>query len=663
MKTATWHRAPCLLAWVLGFLAILCVSSCGGGGGGGFSFPTGGAGSVTARPAGLHYERNTVDYPLGQQIEPNAPSSSGGRILRYTVRPALPNGLQIDPTTGIISGTPGVLAAPAIYTVIGSNFEGSATTRLQISVIAKTEPPSNLSFVNQDAEYVLGQPIPPNQPSLSGGDVSSFAVQPALPDGLVIDPVTGVISGTPSRATPRAGFTVTASNGAGSTSTTLQIQVVDLRVPPTSLGYQYSRALYAAGNPILPNYPRSTGGAISAFVVSPLLPAGLSIDEVSGVISGTPSGDQPAIDYLVTGSNEVGSVSTILSITVVVSGTSTSTAPMGVARTSHTATLLPDGRVLVAGGFDDTGTLATAEYFDPGIGVWTGVGPMRDSRFFHTATLLPDGRVLVAGGEYSGGDRATAELFDPATGVWTPTSSMSVARSGHTATLLPNGKVLVAGGFDGVSYLTTAELYDPATGLWTTTGAMSTARSVYTATLLTDGTVLVAGGFIGTGAIAGAEIYDPVAGRWAVTSAMGTARLTHTATLLPNGRVLVAGGFGGGNSLASAELYDPGSGQWTPTAAMSIPRTGDTATLLLDGRVLVAGGYNNSGTLGTAEFYDPAVGLWKMTGPLNSPRYFHTATLLSDGNVLIAGGGRRHRVSRFGGVEGSVGSRRRTRIS
>lgn len=636
MNTATRQRAPRLLAWVIGFLSILCLSACGGGGGG-FSFPTGGAGSVTVAPAGLHYARDTVVYQAGRPIESNAPSSSGGGILRFTVFPALPDGLQIDPTSGIVSGTPRVVAAPAIYTVRGANFEGSVTTRLQISVVAKAEPPSNLSYGNQDAEYALGQPIPPNHPSLSGGDVSGFAVQPVLPDGLVMDPVTGVISGTPSRVAARASFTVTASNSAGSTRTTLQIQVVDLRLPPASLGYQYSRALYSVGNPISPNYPHSAGGAISAFVVSPLLPAGLSIDAVSGVISGTPLGIQNATDYLVTGGNDVGSVSTIVSITVAAAGTSVSTEPMGYARTNHTATLLPNGRVLVAGGYDDTRTLATAESFDPGAGIWSGVGPMHESRFFHTATLLPDGRVLVVGGEYGGGYRATAELFAPATGTWTPTGSMGVARSGHTATLLPNGKVLVAGGFNG-AYLATAELYDPATGQWTATGAMSTARSVDTATLLADGTVVVAGGFGGTGAIASAERYDPAAGLWAATGSMATARLTHTATLLPNGKVLVAGGFGGGTSLASAELYDPGTGLWAPTAAMSTPRTADTATLLFDGRVLVAGGYDNNGNLATTERYDPATAQWAMTGSMNSPRYFHTATLLPDGNVLIAGG-------------------------
>jgi Galactose oxidase, central domain/Putative Ig domain/Kelch motif len=638
MNTATWQRAPRLLASVLGFLAILWLSACGGGGGG-FSFPTGGAGSVTVPPAGLHYDRNAVVYQTGQPIEPNAPSSSGGRILRYTVFPALPDGLQIDPTSGIVSGTPRVPAAPAIYTVRGANFEGSVTARLQISVNARAEPPpSNLSYGNQDAAYTVGQTIPPNHPSLSGGDVSGFAVQPALPDGLVIDPVTGVISGTPTRAAARAGFKVTASNSVGSTSITLQIQVVDLRLPPTSLGYQYSKALYSVGNPISPNYPSSTGGAISLFVASTPLPAGLSIDAVSGVISGTPSSTQAATDFLVTGSNEVGSVTTIVNITVIAGGASILSGSMVSARTNHTATLLPNGRVLVAGGYDDTTTLATAESFDPGVGLWAGVGAMHESRFFHTATLLPDGRVLVAGGEYSGGERASAELFDPATGTWTLTGSMSVARSGHTATLLPNGQVLVAGGFDGASYLATAELYDPASGQWTTTGAMSTARSVFTATPLAGGTVLVAGGFAGTGAIAGAEIYDPAAGRWAATSPMGTARLTHTATLLPNGKVLVAGGFGGGTSLASAELYDPGNGQWTTTGAMSTPRTGDASTLLLDGRVLVAGGYDNNATLGTTERYDPAAGQWTMAGPLKVPRYFHTATLLSDGNVLIAGG-------------------------
>ena len=570
------------------------------------------------------------------------PSHSGGVILRYAVHPALPDGLQIDPTTGIISGTPRAVAAPARYAVTGSNFAGSVTTGLLIAVSAKAEPPANLGFENQNAIYTIGQPIPPNHPSVEGGDVSRFTVQPALPDGLVIDPVTGVISGTPSRLAAPANFTVTASNSAGSTSTVLQIEVRDPpAVAPTSLRYQEPKALYATGRPITPNLPHSTGGPIDTFIVTPTLPLGLSIDASTGVISGTPQGASAAADYTVTGGNAAGSAFATVNIAVVLAGAELPIASMDTARTNHTATLLTLGKVLVAGGYDDSSTLASAALYEPGTGLWTSTGSMSTTRFFHTATLLPDGRVLVAGGEdLTGAFRASAELYDAATGLWTPAGTMSVARSGHTATLLPNGKVLVAGGTDG-SYLATAELYDPVTGQWAATGTMNAARSVFPATQLPDGRVLVAGGTNGS-PLAAAELYDAVSGQWTPTAPLLAARLTDTATLLPDGTVLGAGGNGGnagGGSLATAERYNPTTGAWTATGSMSTGRTGATATLLLDGKVLAAGGYDSSDvTQASMEVYDPSSGLWTASGTMIAARYFHTATLLPSGHVLLVGG-------------------------
>ena len=245
---------------------------------------------------------------------------------------------------------------------------------------------------------------------------------------------------------------------------------------------------------------------------------------------------------------------------------------LSAARYSHTATLLPDGKVLVAGGTEiGVGNLSSAELYDPIAGTWTTTGPMNAARMQHTATLLPNGKVLVAGGNSPA--LPTAELYDPAAGIWTLTNSMSTGRQQHTATLLPNGKVLVAGGNPGtVTPLSSAELYDPAAGTWTTINPMSSLRESHTATLLPNGKVLVAGGYNGTVYLSAAELYDPIAGTWAATGVMTTARNQDTATLLPNGKVLVAGGAAGGGSLASAELYDPAAGAWAPTGPMTIGR-------------------------------------------------------------------------------------------
>jgi hypothetical protein len=259
-------------------------------------------------------------------------------------------------------------------------------------------------------------------------------------------------------------------------------------------------------------------------------------------------------------------------------------------------------------------------------------GTLADRRSGHTATLLPNGKVLVAGGA-SNRILATAELYHPANGTWTATGSLATARASHTATLLPNGKVLVAGGFATNNYLASAELYDPATGTWTATGSLTTAREFHTATLLRNGKVLIAGGRGNNGVLESAELYDPATGTWTVTGSLARQRDFHTATLLPNGKVLVAG-------RRSAELYDPETGTWMMTGRIATYRSYHKATLLSNGQVLVTGGVDSSGvqTVASAELYNPASGTWTETDSLATARAFHTATLLPNGEVLVAAG-------------------------
>ena len=286
------------------------------------------------------------------------------------------------------------------------------------------------------------------------------------------------------------------------------------------------------------------------------------------------------------------------------------TGHMADSRSGHTATLLPDGKVLVTGGGLEG--LPSAELYDPATCSFTVTGHMADSRSGHTATLLSNGKVLVTGGRYLG-DVASAELYDPATGSFSPTGSMTTPRKEDTATLLPNGKVLVTGGHGWSFPLSgrfTAELYDPATSSFTATGIMATVRSAHTATLLSNGKVLVTGGYY-TGGVASAELYDPAVGSFRPTGSMATERGRHTATLLPNGKVLVTGGIGGGFGglpaqwLRSAELYDPATGSFSPTGTMATERGAHTATLVSNGKVLVAGGVNRSTSIASAELYEP----------------------------------------------------------
>jgi hypothetical protein len=182
---------------------------------------------------------------------------------------------------------------------------------------------------------------------------------------------------------------------------------------------------------------------------------------------------------------------------------------------AHTATLLPEGRVLIAGGYDpdlsnatgSLGVFAAAEIYDPKTGSFSPTGSMTTARAGHTATLLADGRVLVAGGD----SLATAEIYDPKTGSFGPTGSMANARVGHTATLLADGRVLVTAGthdFWDENYAS-AELYDPTTGSFGPTGSITTLRDSHTATLLADGRVLVTGGHGVQAPLASAEIFVP----------------------------------------------------------------------------------------------------------------------------------------------------------
>jgi N-acetylneuraminic acid mutarotase len=331
--------------------------------------------------------------------------------------------------------------------------------------------------------------------------------------------------------------------------------------------------------------------------------------------------------------------STAVSALAQTSGTWATTGNLNVARCAHTATLLPNGLVLVAGGEGaNSQILSSAELYDPATGKWSVTGGMSTPRYGHTATLLQNGQVLVVGGSNSL-FLDSAELYNPSTGQWRTTGSMTMARTLHGAALLENGEVLVAGGVSpwwpgstGGSPTASAETYDPNKGTWRTTGSMIYA-TVSHATRLLNGQVLVPGGNNIT-----AELYDASAGKWTLTSNMYFSQPSTDAVLLTNGEVLI---YGSPNSTTySSEFYNPTTNIWARTFGQNYGNIESGPITLLDtGKVLLAGGAGKySSILSFAMLYNPSTNYWTLTGSLNQFRRSHTLTLLPNGKALAAGG-------------------------
>ena len=318
--------------------------------------------------------------------------------------------------------------------------------------------------------------------------------------------------------------------------------------------------------------------------------------------------------------------------------------------------LLPDGRVLVAGGFSGGAGTRSAVLFDPRSRRWLATGSLAVGRFAHTLTVLPGGDALVCGGASLSardpGYLASCERWLRESGTFAPAPALPSPRANHAAVFVPradggSAAVVVTGGLGrgsaGLGEVDLLPLGDDGRALagWRPLAALENGRYHHTATVLRDGRVLVVGGERSDRPIPlfATEIVDPVRATSTVSDPLIEPRVNHFAVALADGRVLVGGGgtFASGFR-RSVEIYDPRSQRWRRAAPMHAARGFAQATLLADGRVLVVGGFGNDGDLAEAEIYDPRRNRWALVGERPRPRARGIAVTLADGRVLLAGG-------------------------